>query len=75
MLKVVLLLTLATSNVQVCAVLKNFRILEFQWGEVDWRHDLVRPVEHFDRGTLRVPSAPGFGVELDDRLVRAHLMS
>ncbi len=60
------------ANVQVCAVLRNFRLLEFQWGEVDWRHDIVRPVEQFDRGTLHVPSRPGFGIELNDRLVRAH---
>ena len=60
------------ANVQICAVLRNFRLLEFQWGETDWRHDLVRPVEVFDRGTLHVPSRPGFGIELNERLVRAH---
>jgi len=60
------------ANVQVCAVLRNFRLLEFQWGEVDWRHDVVRPAERFDRGMLDVPSRPGFGIELDERVVRAH---
>jgi galactonate dehydratase len=59
------------ANVQICAVLKNFRLLEFQWGEVGWRGDVVSPPEQFDRGTLHVPSRPGFGVELDDRVVRA----
>jgi galactonate dehydratase len=63
------------ANVQVCAVLKNFRLLEFQWGETDWRHDLVTPAERFDNGTLRVPERPGFGIELDERVVRAHLSS
>ena len=62
------------ANVQVCAALKNFRLLEYQWGEVDWRHDLVVPHEQFVNGTLRVPDRTGFGIELDDRLVRAHLM-
>jgi galactonate dehydratase len=62
------------ANVQVCAVLKNFRLLEFQWGETDWRRDVVSPAEQFERGTLRVPSRPGFGVELNERLVRAHLL-
>jgi len=62
------------ANVQICAVLKNFRLLEFQWGEIDWRHDILAPAERFERGTLRVPERPGFGVDLNDREVRAHLM-
>jgi len=60
------------ANVQVCAVLKNFRLLEFQWGEVGWRSDLVKPQERFERGTLRVPDRPGFGIELNDAVARAH---
>jgi galactonate dehydratase len=59
------------ANVQICAVLRNFRLLEFQWGEVDWRGDVVSPPEQFDRGTLHVPSRSGFGIDLDDRVVRA----
>jgi galactonate dehydratase len=60
------------ASVQVCAVLKNFRLLEFQWGEVDWRHDVVQPRELFEGGSIHVPDRPGFGIELDDRIVRAH---
>lgn len=59
--------------VQVGAVLNNFRLLEFQWGEVDWRGSVVAPAERFIDGTLHVPDRPGFGIELDDRVVRAHL--
>ena len=60
------------ASIQVCAVLKNFRLLELQWGEVDWRRDVLEPPEIFERGTIRVPSRPGFGVELNDAVVRAH---
>jgi galactonate dehydratase len=60
------------ANVQICAVLRNFRLLEFQWGEAAWRSDVVSPAEQFDRGTLHVPSRPGFGIDLNDRVVRAH---
>ena len=56
----------------MCAVLKNFRLLELQWGEVDWRGDVVRPRELFEEGTIRVPDRPGFGIELNDAVVRAH---
>ena len=60
------------ASVQVCAVLKNFRLLELQWGEVDWRHEVLQPHELFVKGTIRVPDRPGFGIELDDRVVKAH---
>jgi galactonate dehydratase len=58
------------ASAQVCAVLGNFKLLEFQWGEVDWRGDVVDPPERFDRGTLHVGLRPGLGVELNDRVIR-----
>jgi galactonate dehydratase len=63
-----------SASIQVCAVLKNFRLLEFQWGEAAWRHDLVSPPERFENGSLRVPERPGFGMALNERVVRAHGM-
>ena len=62
------------ASVQVCAVLKNFRLLELQWGEVEWRQDVLNPPERFVNGAIRVPDSPGFGVELNDQIVRAHLL-
>jgi galactonate dehydratase len=61
-----------SANVQVCAVLNNFRLLEFQWGEVAWRGDLIKPQERFENGSLHVPDRPGFGIELNDAVARAH---
>ena len=60
------------ATIQVCAVLKNFRLIELQWGEVDWRHEVLQPNELFVKGSIAVPDRPGFGVELNDRVVRAH---
>ena len=60
------------ASVQVCAVLKNFRLLELQWGEVDWRPEVLQPSERFVKGSIAVPDRPGFGIELNDRVVRAH---
>ncbi len=60
------------ASVQVCAVLKNFRLLELQWGEVDWRQDVLNPPERFENGAIRVPDRAGFGVELNEKLVRRH---
>ena len=62
------------ASIQVCAVLKNFRLLEFQWGEVEWRSDILNPPERFENGAIRVPERPGFGIELNEKVVRAHLL-
>src|SRR5258706_10070142 len=43
------------ATVQVCAGMKNFRILELQWGEVPWRSHLVIPPEKFEQGSIHVP--------------------
>jgi galactonate dehydratase len=60
------------ASVQVCAVLKNFRLLELQWGEIPWRNDVVQPPETFKQGAIAVPDRPGFGIALHDEIVRAH---
>jgi galactonate dehydratase len=60
------------ASAQVCAALPNFAVLELQWGEVPWRSELTSPPELFSQGQLAVPRAPGFGVELDLRVARAH---
>jgi galactonate dehydratase len=62
------------ASVQVCALLENFRLLEFQWGEAPWRHDILMPPERFENGSIRVPDRPGFGIELNEKIVRAHLL-
>jgi galactonate dehydratase len=60
------------ASVQLCAGIPNFRVLEYQWGEIPWRGDLVEPKEVFERGTIRVPARPGIGVALHEKTVRAH---
>jgi hypothetical protein len=47
---------------------------KFQWGEVAWRHDILSPPERFENGAIRVSERPGLGVELNEKVVRAHLM-
>ncbi len=60
------------ASVQLCAGLPNFKILEYQWGEVPWRGDLVNPPQEFEGGTIAVPASPGFGIELNERVVKEH---
>ena len=62
------------ASAQLCAGMPNFDSLEYQWGEVDWRGDLVNPPERFQRGELSVPDGPGFGITLNETAVREHAL-
>lgn len=56
----------------LCAVLRNFYILEYAWGEVDWRAQLLEPAESIVDGHLLVSDAPGLGHRLNPDLVKQH---
>ncbi|MDZ7639107.1 MAG: mandelate racemase/muconate lactonizing enzyme family protein [Bryobacterales bacterium] len=64
--------TMAT--VQVCAGMRNFEILEMQWGEAEWRGELLDPPEIFANGEIAVPDAPGFGVKLSDAVAKRYAL-
>jgi L-alanine-DL-glutamate epimerase-like enolase superfamily enzyme len=62
----------AAANVQLCASLPNFLILE---GIADWggfHAELMSTPNRWDQGYVEVPDAPGLGVELDEDVARAH---
>jgi galactonate dehydratase len=52
---------------QVVASVPNFNILEFSYGEVPWRSELVDPPEELTNGVLPLSSKPGFGVTLNEK--------
>jgi galactonate dehydratase len=56
----------------VCATMSNFLILEYAWGEADWRHDLLDPRERIEDGYLVLSGAPGLGCKLNPEVVEAH---
>lgn len=56
----------------VCATLPNFQILEFSFGEVPWRAEIVDPPERLEGGFLTVPERPGFGIALNEKTIRGH---
>lgn len=62
------------ASVQICASMINFDILELQWGEVPWRAEIVDPPEVFTNGSIAVPSRPGFGIKLNDKLVQKYAL-
>jgi len=59
------------ASVQVCAGMKNVNYLELQYGEVGWRSDSLVPAERFMNGAIQVPERPGFGIELNEAVIRA----
>lgn len=59
--------TVATAH--ICATLANFEILEVQWGEVEWRGDVLNPPEIIRGGTLSISDRAGLGHSLNPKTV------
>ena len=53
------------ASVQCMATIPNFGILEYAWGEVDWRSSLVDPPETIIDGFIDVSNLPGLGITLN----------
>ena len=60
------------AGVHLAATTANFTVLEYAFGEVDWRSELVRPAEEIAEGYIQVPDRPGLGIELDAAVLMAH---
>ena len=56
-------------SAHLCATMRNFEILELQWGEVEWRGDVVTPPERISGGALEVTELTGMGHALNQKLV------
>ncbi len=62
--------TVATAH--ITSVIPNFLILEYAWGEVDWRSNLLDPVEPINDGYLMLSESPGLGYRLNPDVVAEH---
>jgi galactonate dehydratase len=60
------------AGVQTMLTHPEFLILEYGWGEVDWRHELVMPAETIRDGCIGRPEGPGLGVTLNAEVLAAH---
>ena len=56
---------------QWCAAIPNARILEIDVDDVPWRDELVTAVPDIDAGELRIPSGPGWGIEVVEDVLHA----
>jgi L-alanine-DL-glutamate epimerase-like enolase superfamily enzyme len=57
---------------QLCAVIPNFYLLEFDYDDVPWRDDiLINPFE-FKNGQLIVSDRPGLGSDINEKELMKH---
>lgn len=55
-----------------CAAIPNFRIMEIDVDDVPWKDDIVTYVPEIEDGYLKLPKGPGWGVELNEDVIREH---
>lgn len=60
------------ASLHAIAGLGNCDILELQWGEVDWRGELLDPPEQIAAGAMEIPQRPGFGISWNEKLARRY---
>jgi L-alanine-DL-glutamate epimerase-like enolase superfamily enzyme len=53
-----------------CAAVPNFRIMEIDIDSVAWRDEFVTAVPVIENGELVLPTAPGWGIDIDETAVR-----
>jgi L-alanine-DL-glutamate epimerase-like enolase superfamily enzyme len=59
-------------SAQWCAAIPNVRILEVDVDDVPWREEVTTAVPEIRDGTLTIPSAPGWGAEVDEEILAEH---
>jgi galactonate dehydratase len=63
------------SAAHVIATVPNFNILEFSYGEVPWRADLIHPPEEVSNGALVLSDRPGLGITLNEKVAAQYAVS
>jgi galactonate dehydratase len=59
-------------SAQWCAAIPNVRILEIDVDDVPWREEVTSATPETNGGVMVVPTAPGWGADVDEDVVRAH---
>lgn len=59
-------------SAQFAASIPNLRMMEFDVDDVPWRDELFTVVPKIENGTMRVPDGPGWGTEVNEKVLRAH---
>jgi len=59
----------------VIATIPNFNILEFSFGEVPWRAELIDPPEQVTNSALTLSTRPGLGIQLNEKIAAEYAVS
>ncbi|MEA3493452.1 MAG: mandelate racemase/muconate lactonizing enzyme family protein [Candidatus Margulisiibacteriota bacterium] len=59
-------------SAQFCAAIPNLKILEVDIDDVPWKDEIVTEVPEIRDGYMTVPQRPGWGLELNEEVIRAH---
>jgi len=64
------------ANIHCATATENFLCLEFHSADVPWWEDLVTGISKpiVDKGFAAAPDRPGLGIELNDEVVKQHLL-
>ncbi len=54
------------ASAHATAALPHLRALEYAWGEVPWRAEVITPPECIEAGKLVLPAGPGLGITLEE---------
>jgi galactonate dehydratase len=60
------------ATAQVISTVPNFYILEYAWGEVEWRARLLEPAERIEDGYLILSQESGIGHRLHEETLASH---
>ena len=55
-----------------CCAIPNFRIMEVDVDEVPWRSQLLTQPYKIENGEFHISTAPGWGADINEEVVRAH---
>ena len=60
------------ATLQLAATCPNFEILEIMLTDVEWRKEITNENLIFEDGCIRIPDAPGIGLELNEECAKEH---
>jgi galactonate dehydratase len=59
-------------SASLCAVLSNVRIMEIDIDDIPWKDELTSSVPEIVDGHMKIPTAPGWGADMNEEVLRAH---
>lgn len=60
------------ATLQLAASCPNFSILEIMYSDVEWRKDVTNESLEYNDGYIKIPDAPGLGIEINEEECLKH---